>query len=167
MKEIKLSQTGKNRGKYVALVDDEDFEYLNQFKWCVEKHKNTYYARRIIILENNTRMLILMHRVIMKDSNEFGVDHKDHNGLNNQKSNLRMATRSQNGVNRSSHGKVKYLGVSIHVNKGYKRIKYMSCITLNGEYYYLGVFDSAEDAAYAYDMKAKELFGEFANLNFR
>jgi len=154
MKEIKLTQ-----GK-VAFVDDEDFEYLNQFKWHAVKNRNTFHAKRNkSIKHNKPRELLYMHREIINAPKNLMVDHRDHNGLNNQRSNLRLCNNSQNHMNRTPWGRSKYLGVSFH----YRNTKIRATI-LN---YHLGYFDTEEKAAHAYDLKAKELFGEFANLNFK
>jgi hypothetical protein len=96
MKEIKLSQHGKNRGKYVALVDDEDYEYLNQWEWSVAIGCYTNYAARSI---RGKSCKIAMHRIIMNTPDNLTVDHKDHNGLNNQKSNLKNCTFKENKQN--------------------------------------------------------------------
>ena len=86
MKEIKLSQFGKNKGKYVALVDDEDFEYLNQFKWHALESPKTVYAVRQIRVDGKQNK-VWMHGAIMSGK---WIDHIDHNGLNNQKYNYKI-----------------------------------------------------------------------------
>jgi hypothetical protein len=156
MKEIKLT-----RG-LVALVDDEDFDYLNQFRWHCDKHYSTYYVSRTIKLKNGKQKTILMHRVIMNTPEGMEVDHKDHNGLNCQKYNIRNCTHSQNKMNVKAYGIIKYLGVDL-IKKG----KYRSKIKVNGITKHIGIFDNPELAAMAYDKKAKYYFGEFANLNFK
>lgn len=159
MKQILLT-----KGQF-ALVDDEDFEYLNQFKWCAVKGSNTYYAIKSGYNKGKNPQ-IKMHRLISKlnDSNIL-CDHKDNNGLNNQKENLRISNKSQNGMNRGpqKNGTSKYKGVSWFA----KANKWMAKITLNRKQIYIGYFEDITDAAKAYDEKAKELFGEFAWLNFR
>jgi len=137
MKEIKLTQ-----GK-VALVDDEDFEYLNQYKWYASQG----YAKR--------RGNIMIHQQL----GFYEGDHLDGNGLNNQKYNLRFCTSAQNNMNRQKRNncKSKYKGVS-RQKHGIKWIAY-----INGKY--IGSYDIEEQAALAYNHKAKELFGEFARLN--
>lgn len=153
MKEIQLTQG------QVALVDDEDFEKINQFKWCAFKGRNSFYAMRGISISGQSNT-VYMHCAIL---NGKGVDHIDHNGLNNQKSNLRFCTRSENGMNRTKHASASstYKGVCFH--KGTK--KWRTKIRISGREIYLGYFASEADAAKAYNEKAIELFGEFANLN--
>ena len=156
MKEIQLTQ-----GK-VALVDDEDFEYLNQWKWCAHKlSKNVFQAMHYAGKSNRFR-IISMHRVIMNPPSNLIVDHKDHNMLNNQKANLRICTRAQNMYNKLPLGKYK----GAYYKKVGKNTYIVARIMYNYKTYHLGYFKTLEEAAHAYDKKAKELFGEFACLNF-
>lgn len=159
MKEIYLSQLGKNKGMYVALVDDDDYAYINSFKWCIMKAGKTIYAKRSIRI-NGKKKGFLMHWAIMSKK---GIDHIDHNGLNNQKSNLRICTQSENNMNRSKQENTSspYKGVSFH--KSHK--KWRANIKINGKQIHIGYFNTEKDAAKAYDLKAIELFCEFANLN--
>ena len=156
MKEINLTQ-----GKF-AQVDDEDFEYLSQWKWCAhnkrDKNHNYYAVRQNWF--NGKSHLIKMHRVIMNTPDNMQVDHKDRNGLNNQKSNLRFCTRGQNSVNRVSYGVLKLKGVRSHGKK------YTLNITINKKVTYFGTFDTKEDAARKHDEIAKIIHGEFAVLNY-
>jgi len=157
MKEIKLSQTGKNKGKYVALVDDEDYDYLNQWRWCVDVKKNTCYAMR------RDKITISLHRVIINTPEGIEVDHIDHNGLNCQKYNMRNCSHADNLKNKKPCGKSKYLGVYFMGKYRYIRAQ----IQINGTCHYLGHFKTEIEAAKSYDKKAKEVHGEFANLNFK
>jgi hypothetical protein len=152
MKEINLT-----RGQ-VTLVDDEDYEFLNQWKWFVLKLKDTSYALRHL---NKDNRFIYMHRLIMNTPDELEVDHIDHNGLNNQKYNLRNCTHQQNLMNHKITGKSKYIGVSY--NGKYIHAK----IRANGKQIHLGNFKTEIEAALVYDQRAKEIFGEYANLNFK
>lgn len=156
MKEIKLTQ------QKVSLVDDEDYEFLNQWKWCAAKSKSgLFYAVRKFRTDGN-QTTILMHRVIMGVlDKKVLVDHQDMDGLNNQRYNLRIATYSQNNANRSSRkdSSSKYLGVDRH--KGKWRVK----IGKNGKCYHVGMFSNEDDAALAYNEAALKHHGEFANLN--
>lgn len=176
MKEIKLNIARKTKNshlKLVALVDDEDYEYLNQFKWHAVKIHNVYYAKRAIRINGKTKM-IRMHREIMKAEKGEIIDHKDMNGLNNQKSsNLRKATHGQNNANRKSKpgSTSKYLGVSyckiyqIKKGKRYTYWKWIAQISINNKNKRIGRFNTEIEAALAYNKKAIEIHGEFANLN--
>lgn len=103
MKEIQLTQ-----GR-VALVDDEDYEFLNQFKWHADNHGHTFYAARSLWI-NGKKVIHLMHWYVMKGK---GVDHIKDGGLNNQKSNLRFCDKSKNAMNQKPRkvGTSKYKGV--------------------------------------------------------
>jgi len=151
MKEIKLTQG------FVTQVDDEDYEYLNQWKWCTQKDRNNYYAVRSI-----KKKLKKMSRIIINAPDGMQVDHIDHNGLNNQKYNLRICTNSQNCMNRRPYGKSKYLGVVIDKGK-YIRAR----IKVNGKLINLGTFETEENAAKIRDEASIKYFGEFANLNLK
>ncbi len=155
MKKIHLTQG------FVTLVDDEDFDYLNQFKWCAAKIGKNYYASK-----GRCSNLIKMHRLITHAPKGLVVDHIDHNTLNNQKYNLRICTSGQNTANRTASGISKYLGVSVFQN-GKFRGRISGYISSNKRRFSLGFFKTEIDAARAYDKKAKELHGEFANLNFK
>lgn len=157
MKEIKLTQ-----GR-VALVDDEDYEYLVQWKWHAHKdaRRDVWYAKRNINLKNGHYKSIQMHRIIMNTKVGMEVDHIDGDGLNNQKYNLRNCFRSGNMRNRRYTGKVEYLGVHIRKNRG----TYVATIHFNKNLKYLGSFKTAEEAAIAYNKAAIEIHGEFARLN--
>lgn len=159
MKEIKLS-----RG-LVAIVDDEDYDYLNQWKWNAHRsNSRTFIARRTIWNGKKSRE-ISMHRVIMKTPEGLQVDHINHNGLDNRKCNLRNCAQSENAKNRLAYGEVKYLGVTYKRTRQYKYIS--ARIYSKGKYIALGSYKTLEDAARAYDEAAKKYHGEFANLNFK
>lgn len=157
MKKIKLTQ-----GKF-ALVDDEDFEYLSQWKWSASKGNNTFYAQRCFLIDGKKKS-ISMHREVLKLKPGDGIltDHKDHDGLNNQKSNLRKATYLQNQYNKSASGQSKYLGVSFEKD----RKKWRARMKVGKIHKCLGRYNSEIEAAVAYDKAAKQR-GEFANLNFK
>lgn len=113
--------------------------------------------------DKGTRKLIKMHRLILNAPHGTEVDHRDGNGLNNTRDNLRLAVGGQNKHNR---------GPLRNNKSGYKGVwqtkpnQWGVQITHNSVHIHVGVFTSPEDAARAYDAKAKELFGEFAWLNF-
>jgi hypothetical protein len=167
MKEIELTQ-----GQW-ALVDDEDYEFLNQWKWYAHKRGNTYYAVRgnkNKIKDNiNT---ISMHREIVILSPNMEVDHIDGNGLNNQKYNLRICFHNENMLNQgkrnSRNPSSKYIGVFMIKSK-YKDKEYFywtAQITLNGRKKYLGTFKTELDAAIARDLTVIENNSSYHKLNF-
>lgn len=159
MKEIILKS--RIHGQKATQVDDEDYDWLNQWKWSVIRvGRNNIYAQRVIS-PHGKRVLNTMHRVILGLKEREICDHKDGNGLNNQRSNLRKATRSQNGANilKRSITSSKYLGVTKWGKKWKAQIKF------NGSIVYIGVFKIEEDAAFAYNESAKKYHGEFASLN--
>lgn len=150
MKKIPLT---RNR---VALVDDEDFEELNKHKWTSSSHG---YAKRAIFGKT-----VYMHREILGKVDGLEVDHKNGNGLDNRKENLRRCSRMENVRNQrcTRGGTSKYKGVSWHKIVGMWR----ATIFKNGRHFQINHFKNEVDAAKAYDVTAKELYGEFARLNF-
>lgn len=154
MKEI-VSSNGK-----VIFVDDNDFDLMNRWRWYAHLSGGCYYAYRSIRVRGR-RGVISMHRQLMGSPQGLVVDHIDGNGLNNQKSNLRVCTKKENLWH---HNKIKgiipYLGVT------YKRKKFLARITCDKRVYRLGAYYTPEEAARAYDKMAKVLFGQFATLNF-
>lgn len=154
MKKIKI----KGRSFFTS-VDDEDFEFLNRFDWWGLRGRtnNTWYA-----WTNIEGKLVLMHKLLMPGVPY--IDHKNNKGLDNQKSNLRPATCSQNGQNSRKQNKITtsiYKGVCYVTD----RCKWRAKLNLEGKQYHLGFYDNQVDAAKAYNKKAKQLFGEFAKLN--
>lgn len=150
MKEIPLTQ-----GK-VAIIDDEDFDYLNQWKWHYE---HTGYAYRSLSNGGKT----IMHRLITKVTDGMEIDHINGNGLDNRKENLRICTHAENGRNTKlrKDNTLGYKGIKICGNKWSAQIK------IGHQYIHLGTFNSINDAVHAYDNAAIKYFGEFANPNLR
>ncbi len=147
------------KGRY-AIVDPEDYQKLSQDDWQLfETENKKCYAARIEGIK-----IEYMHRQIMNAPKGSIVDHRDHEGLNNTRDNLRFATRSQNSCNRKrlNYGSSKYRGVC----RGNECNKWRAYISFNGQRKYLGYFENEEDAAKAYDEAAKIYHGEFAVLNF-
>lgn len=153
MGKIALSKNGKNKGKFFALVDDEDFEYLNQFNWCFD---GQYAQRRV---DSKT---IRMHTFLLRTPNGMEVDHINENKLDNRRGNLRICNRSENTVNQKARGISKYRGVSYKKDSH----KWIAQIKKNYKAYRIGSFNTEIEAAQAYDEKAKELHGTFVQLNF-
>jgi len=150
MKEIKLTQNK------VALVDDEDFEYLNQWKWYAQKTPYTFYAKRGVYISKGRTIRILMHQAIMGNVT-LGImpDHKDGDGLNNQRANLRLVTKRQNCQNRHHVKYSQYPGVTFDK----KRDTWLAHIKINGKTNHLGYYPVEKDAFDAY-RQAVESVGE-------
>lgn len=159
MKEIQLTQ-----GKF-ALVDDDDYERLSQFKWQATKAsaKHVWYAGSNFKTEEGSRWL-RMHRLIMKATRGQDVDHIDGNGLNNTKANLRVCRHQDNMRNRRPMiGRNQFKGV--YFEKDGRQQPWRAHIKCDGKQRRIGRFSSAEDAATAYNFVAWEFFGEFARFN--
>jgi hypothetical protein len=147
------------KGKY-AIVSLEDYEKINQHNWRALRSPQTFYAVR-----SEKGKTIYMHNEITQPPPDRMVDHIDHNGLNNSRPNLQLATRSQNACNRrkrDSKCTSKYKGVWFNKREG----KWMSVIKVDGKRIFLGYFNNELGAAKAYDKAAKLYHGNFAVLNF-
>lgn len=140
------------------MVDDEDFESLSKFRWISDNKKCTFYALRI------SPDRIYMHREIIGVKNsKVSVDHIDRNGLNNQKSNLRACSQSENIRNSklSKNNTTGFKGVMLHKKSG----KFMAYIRHNYKMYNLGLFLTPQEASIARNEAAVRLHGEFAYIN--
>lgn len=155
MKKIQLTQ-----GK-IALVDDCDFEELSKYNWCVSERYNTSYAKRGFGKPHRT---LLMHRVIMNAKKGQEIDHRDGNGLNNQKENLRFCNHSENLYNQSLQKGKSSQFKGVYWQKENKN--WVSRLKINGRNISLGSFENEISAAKAYDYAAIKHFGEYSRPNF-
>jgi hypothetical protein len=156
MKTIPLTQ---NR---VAIVDDADFEKVMAIspRWYAQRIRDTVYA----CYDDKTgekRKLYYMHRVVANAPSSLHVDHKDGNGLNNQRANLRVCTSGENSRNKRAI-KNQYKGAFRQPNG----LTWFARVTVNGKHFHSCGHKTAESAAHAYDALAREHHGEFARLNF-
>lgn len=153
---------------YVAVVDDEDAA-LSRFKWHAyearfpDGSRRNVYASRGVRLPDGRWTQVQLHRVILGAPAGIDVDHIDHDGLNCRRSNLRLASESQNGANQQ-RGRANRSGF-----KGVHRrsaTRWRAVIRISGTLRHVGQFATAEEAARAYDAAASAAFGMFACLNF-
>jgi hypothetical protein len=157
-KEIPLSKG------FFTIVDDEDYDFLIQWRW---HYSNGYAGRRVklgkTINGKRQRCTLYMHRVLLNTPDDMEGEHRDNNGLNNCRYNLRNATPSQNISNRSKFikGSSKYKGVDFNKRTGLWRAR----ISFANKRLNLGYFKSQEEAAKVYNQAAIEHHGEFAQLN--
>jgi hypothetical protein len=157
MKKLKL----KNCDKF-TLIDDEDFDLLNQFQWEITTNN---YVRAKIDYINTKEKRVYLHRFLMKPPINKFVDHIDGNPLNNQKCNLRVCTARENVINSKRHGKYsKYKGVSYCSTEKRKK-RWVAACEVNNKRITIGRYYTEKEAADAYNKKALELFGEFAKIN--
>jgi hypothetical protein len=147
-----------------AIVDDEDYEALAKFKWQAEWSRNaqTWYAKRRTSKADGCRT-VRMHREIVGAGAGEQVDHRNHDGLDNRRDNLRRCTVTQNNANqRKGAGHTsRYKGVSWNALTGSWRAQ----ISVEGTTRHIGQYASEKEAAAAYDAAASALHGEFAYLN--
>lgn len=158
MKLIPLTQ-----GKF-AIIDNDDFELVSLFKWYLSKQVAVTNIGSEVVDGKRRHFKLLMHRLIMSPEPLLCVHHVNGNGLDNRRSNLRVCTKQEN--NRAfrikSKGKTSiYRGVCWDA----KRVKWKAYIEFDGVLHNLGRFEEETQAAQAYNLRALNVFGEFAHLN--
>lgn len=159
MKTISLSKG------YVCLVDDEDYEYLTQWKW----HFWCGYAKRFgRVTEGENKRAVFMHRAILNPPDGVPVDHRNGDRLDNRRSNIRICTPAENARNCKlrKDSKVGIKGV-IAIKHSSGTVGYVARIRFNKEEHYLGYFADPESASAAYNAASVRLHGEFSWMNRR
>jgi hypothetical protein len=161
MKTIPLTRSD------VILIDDSDYEFALNYHWwalrITEGNKITYAAADVFT--DGTRQTILLHRMLLRPSAHQYIDHINHNGLDDQRNNIRISTMSQNLANKriQSNNKSGYKGVHWHK----QRNKWAAEICVNYKRQSLGLWSDPWRAAQAYNTAALEAWGEFALLNIQ
>jgi hypothetical protein len=147
-----------------ATIDAQDSELVGRYQWHAQRTRTGYVAAHGEYVGRKRVRVLYMHQLLAASPDLPCVDHRDHNQLNNRRSNLRPCTYSQNAFNRKKY-RVKctsqYKGVMLY--KGQWRAQ----IYVDKKVKPLGVFETETDAAMAYDRAASRFYGEFANTNFR
>jgi hypothetical protein len=161
MKEIPLT-LGQ-----VALVDDADWPYLSQFKWHAVRGGKNFYALRNTQVHGGVKgwRPVRMHRVIMGAIKGQKIDHRNGNGCDNQRGNLRLATGAQNMANQVTLC-VRNTSGRRGVSWDRARKRWQVAVSDHGRRIPLGRFKDLDEAARAYDAAALKLYGEFARPNF-
>ncbi len=147
---------------YFAVIDDADYDLVSVRSWYATISGDRVYADARIKLPDGSKKTFRMHRVIMNAAPHETVDHRDGDGLNNRRENLRICTATENKRNRRVSSWRRFKGVSFVPGCGRPR----ASICFNKKQIRLGRFDTEEEAAIAYDSAARHYFGEFALCNF-
>ena len=167
MKTKQIIIESRKHGKFTALIDEEDWDKVKDYKWRIDKPSSRpRYGPYVIGYNKQLKKEGKLHRVIMDAPKGMLVDHIDGDGLNNTKQNLRLCTHKENQRNKKANynNPTGFKGVKVHGNKYRARLSY-KIGGKSGEHS-LGIYNTPEEAARAYDKKAIELHGEFASLNF-
>jgi len=165
-KHISLTQ-----GK-VAIVDDDDYEWLSQWKWYAYKGALSWYAARNVQRERGTQrqIRITMHRQILGLKQDDGkeTDHINNKGVDNRRANIRICTHQQNSSNKKKRSWHKgtlptsqYKGVCWSKSNQ----KWHSQLVINGKHAHLGFYNDEIEAAKAYNDEAIRRFDNFAQIN--
>jgi hypothetical protein len=158
MKLIQLSRGLK------AMVDDKDYNHLNQFKWCARADANG----NMYTMAKSKGVYLSMHSLLLGSKSGFVIDHADGDGLNNQRSNLRFLSRSHNGLNCKGRSRNKTNCIGVYLSKSIKNGKtysyYIANISIDGKRKQLGCFKKLTDAKKArIDAEKKYLNGVIVN----
>lgn len=146
MKKICLTQG------FYALVDDEDYERLAQYKWYTNTQKNRHTSYAIRVVQGRT---VYMHRVIMNASKGLEIDHINGNGLDNRRENLRICSRSENQRNSYKHRNGKPLGV--YKMKMGKYVYYGAQLRIDGKTKGIGSFKTQKEAVEAFNQVIRNM----------
>lgn len=147
----------KTKEPILFLIDAEDYPRIKMFRWSIDTHG---YAVSKVFTKTASIFRVKLHRLIMSFPDGYFIDHKNLDKTNNKKENLRLTNPQGNSANRTHqvNNKLKIKGVTFRKDRN----KYRATINTGRKQIFLGHYNTAEEAKLAYDLKAKELFGEFS-----
>ena len=149
---------------FTAIVDDEDFDIVSGYRWSSWTNKaGNIYVFRTVQNPDGSRRSLYLHRFLMGEPDGLLIDHKDRNGLNNTRTNLRIATAKQNIANSKPQGILNLKGVSRTTR--HKTKQFVAQGSIGGKTKNLGYYATKEEAAKAYRIAAEREFGEFARAS--
>jgi hypothetical protein len=152
-----------DEGKW-TILDPNDYYRFGRFKWCIGGGNGKLYAIRGQRIGADDLKIVRLHRLIMNAPDGLLVDHRNGDGLDNRRANLRLATRAQNQYNKRKRKNATSRFRGVYFHKEHR--KWAACLIVAGKKIWLGYFDSEIEAAKAYDEAAKKYRGEFACPNF-
>ena len=157
---MELIIISKKHGTHTVFFDDEDSSLINSFTWYVYKGYSTFYARTRIRRHGIPNNTITMHRMILDVPMDKMVDHRDGNGLNNKRDNIRICTDAQNMCNKKVITKKysNFLGVFRSGDKWIAGCRSNSIL-------HRRTYDTEKEAALGYNEMAIQFHGQFARLN--
>lgn len=145
----------------VTVVDAEDYDFLSQWRWYANKRPHTFYAIRSTQTENGNRC-VRMHSLILGTPKGLCSDHRNGNGLDNRRSNLRICTSEQNSRNKkmAKNNTTGCKGINWEANLNKWRVR----IGIDGKRLFLGRYDDINEAIAVRLAKEKELYGEYRRI---
>lgn len=153
------------RGMF-ATIDADMADEVCLHQWRAQRGKRTFYAVRTAYLDGHTQTIVWLHKVVAGLPDDVPIDHENGDGLDCRRANLRAADAVTNGHNKrlARNNTSGFKGVKKASYRG--RVRWRAMLTFDRRRMHLGYFETAEEAARAYDEAARSALGEFAAVNF-